>query len=295
MSRNRVASIVISLLCAASAFSQNAGLHVKWEELTAPDFVRAVEESGKTCVLPFGILEKHGPQLPLGTDLLDSRVVSVRAAEREYAVVFPEYYFGQIFEARHQPGTVAYSERLQWDLLQETCDEIARNGFTKVLIVNGHGGNGSFLPYFCQSQLSRRRNYAVFLYRPASDPETSAQIRKMRKTTMEAHAGEMETSHMLAHRPDLVRLDQAATQSGADLNRLPSLIDLYTGIWWYAKFPNHYAGDAAPATKPLGEFSLTQRIDALAKAIKTVKTDTHTLELQKQFFDEAEQPLKTKQ
>src|SRR5256886_2838535 len=61
---------------------------------------------------PFGILEKHGPHLPLGTDLLDVRYAALHAAEQEYTVVFPEYYFGQIFEARHEPGTVAYSAHL---------------------------------------------------------------------------------------------------------------------------------------------------------------------------------------
>src|SRR6266571_8734819 len=94
-------------------------LSVKWEELTAADFRQAIKQSKGTCLLPFGILEKHGPHLPLGTDLLNVRYVSLHAAAQEYAVVFPEYYFGQIFEAKHEPGTVAYSLELQLKLLQE--------------------------------------------------------------------------------------------------------------------------------------------------------------------------------
>jgi creatinine amidohydrolase/Fe(II)-dependent formamide hydrolase-like protein len=50
-------------------------------------------------------VEKQGPHLPLGTDLLKVRYEAVHAAEREYAVVFPEYYFGQIFETRHVKNT----------------------------------------------------------------------------------------------------------------------------------------------------------------------------------------------
>src|SRR5215469_6699043 len=73
-------------------------LSVHWEELTGPDFIEAIHRAQGTCVLPFGILEKHGPHLPLGTDLLDVRYASLHAAEQQYAVVFPEYYFGQIFE-----------------------------------------------------------------------------------------------------------------------------------------------------------------------------------------------------
>ena len=137
------------------ALSQSK-LSPKWEELTAPDFVQAVHQSQGVCVLPIGIIEKHGPHLPLGTDLLDVRFAVMNAVQQEYAVVFPEYYFGQIFEAQQQPGTVAYSLATQLTLLQETVKEMARNGCKKVLIVNGHGGNESLLPLFAQAQLATR-------------------------------------------------------------------------------------------------------------------------------------------
>ena len=84
---------------------QAAGLSVHYEELTAPQFLLAVEKSGGTCIIPLGIIEKHGAHLPLGTDLISCRERARQAAEREYTIVFPAYYFGQIFEARHQPGT----------------------------------------------------------------------------------------------------------------------------------------------------------------------------------------------
>ncbi len=128
-------------------------LSPKWEELTGPDFVRAIRQSEGVCLLPFGIIEKHGAHLPLGTDLLDVRFAAMNATEKEYAVVFPEYYFGQIFEAQQQPGTLAYSLQTQLTLLQETVKEVARNRCKKVVIVNGHGGNESLLPLFAQAQL----------------------------------------------------------------------------------------------------------------------------------------------
>ena len=94
-------------------------LPVKYEELTAPEFAQAVKLADGVCVLPIGILEKHGPHLPLGTDMLDAREIALRAVSKEYSIVFPEYYFGQIYEAKHQPGTIAYSHELVWNLLQE--------------------------------------------------------------------------------------------------------------------------------------------------------------------------------
>src|SRR5216117_1563701 len=174
-----------------------AKLSTHWEELTAADFRSAIQQSQGTCLLPFGILEKHGPHLPLGTDLLDVRYATLHAADQEYAVVFPEYYFGQIFEAKHEPGTMAYSTHLQLDLLQETTDEMARNGCKKVLIVNGHGGNESLLPYFAQTQLDKPHDYVVYVqWGQNPHPKNSLQ-----KDPLDMHAGQSETSNTIVTHP----------------------------------------------------------------------------------------------
>jgi creatinine amidohydrolase len=305
MADERCGTLLVALTAWLSAGAAVAGaqvpptvgeLPVQWEELTAPDFVRAVERSQGTAVVPLGIVEKHGPHLPLGTDLFDARELATRAAKQEYTIVFPPYYFGQIFEAKHQPGVLAYSERLIFELLQETVEEIARNGIKKIVLVNGHGGNNSFLPFFCQSQLARRRDYAVYLFQPASDPEASAAVQKLRKTPMDMHAGEVETSTMLSHHPQIVHPERAGDQSGADQARLgTSLPDTYTAIWWYARFPNHYAGDGRPASRELGETVVSARARQLAAMIRAVKADTKVLELQKLFYDQSDKPLTTPQ
>jgi creatinine amidohydrolase len=289
--RGILALLILLLTRAGSGFSQNS-LSAKWEELTAPDFVQAIHQSQGVCVLPFGIIEKHGAHLPLGTDLLDVRFAVMNAVKQEYAVVFPEYYFGQIFEARQQPGTVAYSLSTQLTLLQETVQEMARNGCKKVVIVNGHGGNESLLPLFAQSQLASQRDYVVYVF---GLPNENVPGRPALKTKMDMHAGEVETSNMLIARPDLVHQDRAAQQSGADQHRLVLPGSVYTGIWWYARFPNHYAGDGAAATKELGAFDQKEWSRQIAEAIKAIKADDESLKLQKQFFDDAQHPLDTKQ
>jgi creatinine amidohydrolase len=282
--------LLAALLCSgACAFSQI--LSVKWEELTAADFQQAVQKARTTCLLPFGIIEKHGPQLPLGTDLINVRYVAEHAAQQEYAVVFPAYYFGQIFEARHEPGTVAYSAKLQMELLQETTDEMARNGCKKIVIVNGHGGNDHLLPFFAQAQLAAAHDYMVYvLSRPNYPPGRPAL-----KSKVDQHAGESETAHTLVSRPDLVHQDRAGQESGADQNRLDLPRGLYTGIWWYAKFPNHYAGDGSAATTELGEFDMKAWTTSVADAIRAVKADEIGPRLQREFFDASRQPLNTKQ
>lgn len=280
----------VLMLCVAGALEAQMPA-VKWEELTAADFAAAIQKSGGTCLLPFGIIEKHGPQLPLGTDLINVRYVSVHAAEREFAVVFPEYYFGQIFEARHEPGTMAYPTHLQMELLQATTDEMARNGCKKIIIVNGHGGNSSFLPYFAQSQLASPRDYVVYVVDHGEYPPGRPAL----KTKTDMHAGESETSHTMISRPDLVHMDRAASESGADQHRLDLPADVYTGIWWYARFPNHYAGDATAANTALGQFDMNAWTDRVAEAIRAVKADQKSLKLQNEFFQDAEHPVFTRQ
>jgi creatinine amidohydrolase len=273
----------------AQAVTPPSKLSVHWEELTAADFREGIQRSQGTCLLPFGILEKHGPHLPLGTDLLDVRYAALHAAAQEYAVVFPEYYFGQIAEARHQPGTIAYSRELQLALLQETTDEMARNGCKKVIVVNGHGGNQSLLPYFAQTQMNKPHDYVVYVFDRRS-PESGG---PPKKTTIDMHAGESETSKMMIARPDTVHIDRAASESGADQHRQNLPEDVYTGIWWYARFPNHYSGDGSAATEELGKFQMDWWINTLAKAIRAVKADDVSLKLQNEFYEKSRHPLET--
>jgi creatinine amidohydrolase len=287
--RNNVVVLMMLIFSTTLAWPQ-AKLSVHWEELTAADFRTAIEQSKGTCLLPFGILEKHGAHLPLGTDLLDVRNAALHAAEQEYAIVFPEYYFGQIFEARHQPGTIAYSTHLQLELLQETTDEMARNGCKRVIIVNGHGGNENLLPFFAQTLLEKPHDYVVYVLGLVEPPAGGPP----KKTSVDMHGGESETSKMLIARPDLVHLDRAMSESGSDQARLKLPDTLYTAIWWYARFPNHYSGDGSAATRERGEFEMTNWQAAIVNAIRAVKADQTSLQLQNEFFEKAKHPLDTR-
>jgi creatinine amidohydrolase len=283
-------TVLVALLLGAHDSHAQTNLSVKWEELSAAEFRQAIEQSKGTCLLPFGILEKHGPQLPLGTDLLNVRYASLHAAAQEYAVVFPEYYFGQIFEAKHEPGTVAYSRELQLKLLQETTDEMARNGCKKIVIVNGHGGNESMLPFFAQSQLEKPHDYVVYVQWGRDEPKGGPQ----KKDALDMHAGQSETSTMMISHPELVHLDRAASESGADQKRVNLPSDVYTGIWWYARFPNHYSGEGALATRELGEFEMKAWTNAIVAATRAAKADDQSLRLQTEFYEKGKHPLDTR-
>ena len=278
------------LLVVWAAGLTGQSLSPKWEELTAADFVKALQASGGTCALPFGILEKHGPAGPLGTDLFNVRFTTLRAAQDEYAIVFPEYYVGQIFEARHQPGTIAYSSHLQLEMLQETVAEMARNGCRKIAIVNGHGGNNQLIQYFAQTQLDSPRDYIVYALSALGSPQGAPAAAAPSRPGVDGHAGEGEISNVMASRPGLAHPERSSTESGADLNRLELPEGVYTGIWWYAKFPNHYQGDSAGATAARGEASASAAAARIANALRAIKRDETGPRLQKEFFEKAAKP-----
>jgi creatinine amidohydrolase len=282
--------LLIPVLLSAQQPDQGK-LPFKWDEITSPQFPRAVDLASGVCVIPLGIIEKHGPHLPLGTDLFEARQIASEAAEKEYAIVFPPYFVGQIFEARHQPGAVAYSPELMWKMLDETCQELSRNGLKKIVLVNGHGGNTNFLQFFCQSQLAGKRDYVVVLFEEGRESEYSKEIASLKKAKLDGHAGEEETSMMYFIRPDLVDLQAITSQSGADQHRLDKLPFGYTGIWWFAKYPNHYASDVAQPNKRLGELLVKSSAAQLAELIRYMKNNNTVEQLQQEFYTKSQNPL----
>jgi creatinine amidohydrolase len=282
----RISIIITGLLFFNFFIAGAQPLHSRWDELTASEWSKALQQSDSTCILPMGILEKHGPHAPIGADLIQVREWAARATRKEYAVVFPDYFYGQINEARHQFGTFALQERIVWDLLEATCDEIGRNGFKKILIINGHGGNPELISYFIQTRLEKQRNYAVYFFEPSQDSTYRKQLSALHKSDQatDEHAGERETSVLLYLRPDLVKMDSASNESGANQRRL-NIPNVYTAIWWYADYPNHYGGVGSQATVELGKLVTEHIISQLVIAIKDVKADQKTLALQEEFFN----------
>jgi creatinine amidohydrolase len=282
----------IAAFAAIPFYGQTLSNH--WEDLTSADFVTALGQSSQTCLLTLGVVEKHGPSGPLGTDLMNGRYIADLASKQEYTIMYPAYYFGQISEARSQPGTLSYPSNIQMELLQATMDEMSRNGCKKIIIQNAHGGNNNFLRYFAQAQLDHRRDYVVYAYFAGAAPDLPAAA-KPSKAGVDGHAGEGELSDVMAYAPQDVHPERAGQESGADQKHLNLPASVFTGIFWYGSYPNHYAGDAAGATAARGKADTEYAATRLAAAIRAIKQDTSAAQLQKEYFDKTDNPINTKQ
>ena len=264
---------------------------MQWEELTAPEFAAAVQETG-VCVIALGVIERHSDHLPLGTDFLVGHKIACLAAKKEPAVVFPPFYFGQIYEARCFPGTVTIKPTLLLELIQGVFDEIGRNGFKKIIVVNAHGGNDYLLPFLAQCALWEEKPYSLYIPTELLTPERHQEWKTLRETTFGGHACEQETSGVYGTYPHLVRKDKVPAQPGAPLGRMGHLPPTFTGIGWYSDYPQHYAGDARPATEEKGQVLVRLVAETLAEYIAAVKADQVVPVLNNEFFRRVEKVSK---
>lgn len=261
---------------------------MKWDELSAPEFEKAVAACKGVCVVPIGVIEKHGDHLPLGTDMFEAGEVAKRAALLESVMVFPDYWFGQNTHAKTQPGAIAVKFDLLLALLESVCDEIARNGFDRIILMTTHGGNHYLLHYFLEKLLDAPKNYTVYVMF-SEYPEDGNLL-----TGKGGHAGEKEISSMLAIRPELVK-NPVAPDYGLPLGREDAFrkfkVDTATG--WYAGHPGMLSADQTPGSAEKGEYILEFRSRRLAEIIRLVKEDDTPVRLYREFSDLAGHPRRS--
>ena len=256
---------------------------VRWEYLTPPEFKKLAKEE-KVCILPIGSLERHGEHMPFGTDGLTAHKVSVLAAEKEPCVVFPAYWFGQVHEASCFTGTVNFPTDLLCKMLETLLDQIAHNGFEKILLVSGHGGNAHFLDYFMMSQMERDVNYTLYYAFTLSGPRFNAL--DIWDAPGGGHADESETSMIMAVAPGTVKMEQQIFPEpilpGEDLKHLWEK-GILTPLWWYGMYPENVSGTPSAATVEKGQKALDAAVEDIADVIRTVKKDTAAPRIRQEF------------
>jgi creatinine amidohydrolase len=273
-----------------------AALPANWEDMTGPDFTKALVDAGGVCILPFGSVEKFGPSGPLGTNLYMARAIAAAATKQEFAIIFPPYYAANTTDVSNHRGAIAYSPQLQYALLEETVEEMGRNGCTKILISNGHSTNMPLIQWFIQNSLTKPRPYTVYATYPAPPrfspptPESSKLPPAMQPSRPDAdgHGGEERISLLMAVRPDLVHPerghDEASVAEGSRHLPLPGGPGgVIVGVTRSVEAPTSYIGDASGATAARGQALLDYATERLVAAIRAVKADTQSPEAQRSF------------
>jgi creatinine amidohydrolase len=204
-------------------------------------------------------------------------------------VIFPPFYFGQIYEARAFPGTVTIQPRLLLELIQDVLDEIGRNGFEKIILYNAHGGNHHLIRFLAQCTLWEEKTYCLYVPERYLAPEDEQQWEALRETSFGGHACEEETSMLLGTHPHLVKMARVPEHPARPLNRMQDLPPTFTGIGWYSDYPDHYAGDARFASEEKGQILVSMAANYLARYIAAVRADQVVPALNQEFFRRASQ------
>lgn len=152
----------------------------------------------QSAIIPVGSLEQHGQHLPVSTDCLIAEHISMEVSQRLEYFVFPLVPFGVSFE--HAPMfNVSVRDSALSNILCDICISIAHLGIKKIVIINGHHGNMGVLQYVPQNTFEKMpRDSAVHVINYWSF-----------MNQLFDHAGEAETSILLAVKPGLVKMDRA--------------------------------------------------------------------------------------
>lgn len=280
-------------------------METRWLYTTSENMESLREASKDTCIIPMGCVEKHGLHLPLGTDILQASRIAYLASQMETVCVFPDFTFGDIAEnvPTAPPGNISVSLELQMQLLEELCGQIARNGFQKIMIFNGHGGNVAWISAFLRKIENKPHNYVLVnvnikcavmermareirekgsgVYAELTAEDEILILDCAAKKLKDGHSGYSETAYMLGTAPNSVYMEKLGVVSGKSKN----LTGIYKGAGiqirdngWGINFPDWIdSDDPVGCNERIGKVALQLEAERLANAIKIIKEDKNLI------------------
>ncbi len=248
-----------------------------WMEMTWQDIAGA-ETARWIAVLPLAAVEQHGPHLPLGVDtfIAEGYLERVQAIlPDDLPVTFlPVQRIGVSAEHLSYPGTLTLSATTAIAAWIELGESLARAGLRKLVLVTSHGGNVAAMESVARELRTRLGMLAVTVgWHRFGYPDGTFEPEEKRHGI---HAGDVETSLMLAAKPETVRMDRAA-------NAIPATIAMTREFRWLGAYrpagfawmtqdlhPSGALGDSRLATAAKGEAALARGAQAFVELLREI-------------------------
>ncbi|NJE43405.1 creatininase family protein [Thermococcus sp. GR6] len=231
------------------------------EELTWPDFEEA-KKSIDTVLIPVGSVEAHGRHLPLGTDVFAPLELCRRVEKRvrnagKDVLIAPPIWYGHTFVLNVYPGTIDVRADAFKAYVREVISEFVEEGFKRVVLMNGHGGNVYPLVEAAEEVAESYPNAEIWLINWWIDFREDI----LSICSSQGHAGQDETSVMLAIRPELVKMDKAVG------DKRTSRVRIIRKDIGRELFPDGVNDDPGSATRENGEAILGVISEKIARLL----------------------------
>ncbi|MCI4321912.1 MAG: creatininase family protein [Thermoplasmata archaeon] len=232
-------------------------------DLDSREFERRLRDR-PLVILPVGALEAHGPHLPLAADQIQAETTARALAERLGALVAPAVPYGVCFGARRFPGTIDVSLPTLSLYVGEILTELARHGATRILVLSGHAAR-EHMGALRDAADRAMRSMPAARIAVLSDYDFVDERRGKDAPESDGHAGLLETSRILAMRPDLVvKVRPSGERRGSPF---------VPGAPTLEEWPESVAGDPGPATAELGASVQSYVLDRLETTVRTLWND----------------------
>ena len=255
-------------------------IKIHYEEFTWPEIKKTSKE--KVIMLPVGTLEDHGFHLPLNTDVVIVETICKKAVEsvEGEALLLPTQIHG--FSPHHMdfPGPITIKGTTFLEYMLDIVRSLAHHGFRRILIVNGHGSNSTWLENVARLSIIETPNILCATVNWWAIPDVAQKVMEMRDSERggTSHACELETSLMLAIRPDLVDMDKAVKDISYPTSNYFPLWDFFypSGSvrmmkYWSTISETGVMGDPTKASAEKGEVWLNAATKGLGEIIKEFK------------------------
>ncbi|MDO9537910.1 MAG: creatininase family protein [Thermoplasmata archaeon] len=229
-----------------------------FEELTSKEVGEKIGPKS-VAILPIGAVEEHGPHLPLSTDSLQPEYVAIEVAKKlGNAYVLPIMKYGQCSSTANFPGTISLRFETLAMIAEDIICELYRTGFRNIVVLSGHAGrlHMSALKHAAEKALVKHDMKLMVL----SDYDIAYAMKEIEIPENDGHAGMIETSRVMAIRPDLVKGTAGPCHPGFPKYRIMRDAQKY--------FPDGVMGDPQLANKEFGEKANKIIIDELTDIVR---------------------------
>ena len=235
-----------------------------FDELSMREAEKSVGKCG-VVIVPVGSVEEHGAHLPLCTDSVQPEFVALEVAKRTRCLVAPPLRYGVCDSTRGFPGTISIGFESLHRVVRDVLDEFVRNGFRRILVLSGHAGQAHMaalrlaaqeVVWHHQDESAEKRCRIMV----CSDYDFAYELRGKYFSEKDGHAGAIETSRVMAIRPDLVKM--RGRKSFPELPRFEIVADAQR------YFPSGVIGDPTAASRRKGRMINSYVVDNVARLVE---------------------------